>query len=178
MDSENNNNNNNNTLIENPEALIDFFNGLTQKHTEFAQHIDNQASILIGLNTAIFAFIASGLAKMGGVTPLYFVVLIFFSVLSGVLALLAVHPPSFMRKRGQRESFLLYNKKISSFQSDEYLIELKKILIDTDKLINEFGLEVYNIAKYYYRPKRTLFTYSRNVFLAGLIMSFILFLLH
>ncbi len=94
--------------------------------------------------------------------------------ISALVALFAVHPPRFMRKRGQKES-LLYNKNISSFSSfKEYAQEIKKVTTDKDAMIEQYAIEIYNLARYYYNPKRKLFHLSRNILIIGFILFMIL----
>lgn len=144
-----------------------FLNGVLGKATDVILHFDIQTNILIGISTAISAFAVTNIKNDGAV----FSVLAVFSIISVVFGLYAVHPPKFLRKKGQRES-LLYNKKISKFKnSTEYAKELKKIIDDKNSLIDEYSNEIYNIYKYHYRPKRSLFKISRNFLIIGILVS-------
>ncbi len=164
-------NQNQNDPIKDPKAVVHFLTGLAEKHSAFARHIDNQANILIGLSTGIFVLVANQVLN-SKTMPLYFFTAMIFSALSAIMGLLTVHPPKFMRKKGQKESVMLYNKAISSFKSpEEYAEKLKNLFNNQNELFHEFGLEIFNLSKYYYRPKRTLFVYSRNLLIAGIIIS-------
>ncbi|MDD2935119.1 MAG: hypothetical protein PHX25_01455 [Candidatus Pacebacteria bacterium] len=152
--------------------------GVSEKHVSFAQHIDRQTNVLISLSTGVFVLVASHILRTGD-SSFKLIIPLIFSAISGVLSLYAIHPPKFMRKRGQKESLLVYSKKIASFKNPgTYVRELKKVLNDEnkDRLIEEIGTDIYNITKYYYRPKRKLFVYARNVFMSGIITSTLLFL--
>jgi len=137
----------------------------------FSQHVDTQSNILIGVSTAIFAFAAT---KFGAHREfLFFDILGFFSALSAIFALLATHPPKFVRKKGQAES-LMYNKKIVEFSSPaKYEHELSGIMATKEKITQQYATEIYNMYKYYYRPKRELYKISRNTLLLGIFLSFI-----
>lgn len=149
------------------ESNLAFLNGILSKATEVILHFDIQTNILIGISTAISAFAVSNIKN----NEVVFSVLSVFSIISVVFGLYAVHPPKFLRKRGQRES-LLYNKKISNFKnSTEYSKELKKVIDDKNSLIDEYSNEIFNIYKYHYRPKRYLFKISRNFLIIGIIAS-------
>ena len=151
-----------------------FLSGILQKSENFARHIDNQTSILIGLSSAIFILSISQIMDRPNSILFPFVVLSLFSLASALIAIFALIPPRFLRKRGQKES-LLYNKKISNFcSSGEYEKELAKACRDLDKIIHEYATEIYNLSKYYYQPKRCLFKHSRRVLLAGIILSLIM----
>src|SRR3990167_7052656 len=139
-------------------ATIRFLNGILEKRDTFARHIDSQVQILIGLSSATFLFSGSNLLGT-------------FAALAALVGLLAIHPPRFMRKRGQNES-LMYNKKISSFaSSSKYEEELRRVVGDQDALIKQYSIEIYNLSKYYYQPKRKLFRISRNLYFAGIGLS-------
>lgn len=156
---------------------LNFLNAVLQKSQSFTQHMDNQISILIGLSTAISAFFASQLKNSGGQGSLPLVILTVFPLLSAVTGLFAVHPPRFMRKRNQPES-LMYNKKVIGFASaEEYARELEKTTLSQKEVLEQYAEEIYNLSKYYYRPKRDLFHLSRNILIIGFLASLVVFIL-
>jgi hypothetical protein len=68
-----------------------------------------------------------------------------------------------LRKRNQEES-LMYNKKVSSLKSaNEYAKQLGYSMEDEKNITEQFAIEIYNLCKYCYRPKRELFNLSRNL---------------
>ncbi len=153
-----------------------FLNGVLRKTTSFVQHLDTQINILIGISLGIFIFSASRFPGENGDISLAFLVLTIFSLLSTLVGLFAIHPPKWLRKRGQDES-LMYNKKISNFSSSaEYGDELLNVMSSQEEIVRQYAVELYNISKYYYRPKRNLFHIARRVFLLGIAISFILLL--
>jgi hypothetical protein len=152
-------------------STVRFLSSVLEKTDAFARHIDSQVNILVGISSGIFIFSASKMSQID-ISP--FFVLTIFSGISVIMGLLAIHPPKSLRKRGQAES-LFYNKKIISFSdSDAYFEELNKIVGDSDLIVREFSVEIFNASKYYYRPKRKLFVWSRNSLLLGIILSFLL----
>ena len=97
----------------------------------------------------------------------------FFSALSAIVSLIAIRPPARMVLKGQKQS-LLYTQKISDFSSaKKYAKELREILKCDEDIFNQYATEIYNLSKYYYRPKRKLFAVARNIFLFGVIFSLI-----
>jgi hypothetical protein len=149
------------------ENSIIFLNSIMGKATGIILHFDTQTNILIGISTAISAFAISNIKDGSAI----FSTLAFFSIISLAIGLYAVHPPKFLRKKGQRES-LLYNRKISGFKdSREYAEEIKKTIDNKDSIIEEYSNEIYNIYKYHYRPKRVLFKISRDFLIAGILIS-------
>jgi hypothetical protein len=142
---------------------------------ESVRHLDHQINIVIGISAAIFVLSASIFEKEHGSVPLFFVMI--FAGASALVGLLAVHPPRGMRKRGQSES-LLYRKKIEEFDSPKAYAEAVKEAMNAPKKIEEeYATEVYNLCKYYYRPKRKLFHLSRKLLFAGIALSLLTFLI-
>ncbi|MDD5068905.1 MAG: hypothetical protein PHS53_01710 [Candidatus Pacebacteria bacterium] len=139
------------------------------------QHLDTQTNILIGVSSALFVFSASII--FSNKNFIFFLILSFFSGISAIIGLYAIHPPKKSRKKGQKES-IIYNKEIASFSSGEkYEKVLKERMLDLDKAFSEYALETYNVARYYYRPKRALFKAARNVLLTGIILCTLTFII-
>ena len=149
-------------------------NMVLEKNEKMVQHLDSQINILIGLSSAVFIFSTSRVLNSAEPTP--FIFLATFSALGALCGLFAVHPPKFMRKRGQTES-LMYNKKITEFGSAEgYKKELSSLIGDQKAIVEQYANEIFNLSTYYYRPKRELFKFSRNLLLLGVLMSVALLL--
>lgn len=159
------------------EVTFFFLSSVLQKAENFARHMDNQTNVLVGLSSGLFILSVSQIKaeNMAFFVPL--LVLAIFSLFAALVAVFALIPPKFMRKKGQKES-LLYNKEIVSFNlSEQYKKELKKVCLDLNKIIDEYSLEIYNICRYYYRPKRRLFKLSRLFLCSGISISFFVLLL-
>ena len=162
-------------IIDDNGALVDFFEGVKNKAISFVLHFDSQANILIGINTAIIG-ISLTIINSGRFTPPLSVI-VFFSFCSLICALYSIHPPRFMRKRGQSES-LFYNKKINSFPNAEaYAAAVKEMLNNKDEFILNYTTEIYNLYKYSYRPKRDLFKIARNFLITGIMLGLLLFII-
>ncbi|PIP28207.1 MAG: hypothetical protein COX29_02445 [Candidatus Moranbacteria bacterium CG23_combo_of_CG06-09_8_20_14_all_35_22] len=158
------------------QAVVAFLDGLSNKIIERTRNVDSQCNVIIGLSTGIFILAINEVMNSDHL-HITLSLIAFFSALSAIISLLAIRPPSFMVKKGQEES-LLYSKKIADFESArEYSIELKKILKKDQDIFQHFSIEIYNLSKYYYRPKRKLFEISRNIFLFGVIFSLIILFL-
>lgn len=174
------NNKNFNNSQQNFEMTVGFLKTILDKTISFVRHIDNQIQILLGISLAIFIFCANQLNSEVGGKELYLLVLAFFSIVATLFGLFAIHPPGFMRKRGLKESLgsLMYNKKITGFpSSQEYYNEIQKIAQNPEEIIRQYSTEIYTLLKYYYSPKRRLFHFTRDIFLIGLILSFLLLVL-
>ena len=137
--------------------------------SESVRHLDHQINIVIGISAAIFVLAVSMFEKESESIALFFIMI--FAGSSALVGLLAVHPPRAMRKRGQPES-LLYRKKIEGFTSPkEYERAVQEAMITPEKVSEQYATEVYNLCKYYYRPKRKLFHISRKLLFVGIALS-------
>lgn len=146
-----------------------FLEELIEKSYQFVLNLDSQTNILVGVSSAIFLFSVSRFLEV--TQDVTFLVLAVFAAASALVGLFAIHPPRFMRKRGQEES-LMYHKHIVGFRSPkEYARELLKVIGNKNRITEEFATEIYNVSKYYYRPKRKLFHLARNLLLLGILAS-------
>jgi len=153
------------------ETTFFFLSSVLQKSENFARHMDNQTSILVALSSGLFILSVSQIKPESINFSLSLLILALFALSSALVAIFALIPPRFMRKKGQKES-LLYNKEIVSLSSaDQYAKELKEIASNLDNIIDQYALEIYNICRYYYRPKRRLFKISRELLCSGIFVS-------
>lgn len=158
------------------QAVIGFLEGSMGKIIDSTRNVDNHCNVLIGLSTGIFALSLNEILQTENF-HLTLMIIAGFSALSSVIALCAIRPLRFMVKRGQEES-LLYPRKISSFKSaKEYSRKLMKVLETDDDIFYQYSIEIYNLSKFYYQPKRKLFAASRNIFLLGVVSSLFTLLL-
>ncbi len=158
------------------QAVVAFLDGLSSKIIERTRNIDTQSNILVGLGTGIFILAINEIMSTNHF-HVTLTLVAFFSALTAIIALCSIRPPGIMVKRGQEQS-LLFTQKIADFPSaKKYSLELKKILKRDEEIFHQYSIEIYNLSKYYYRPKRKLFAIARNVFLLGVFSSLILLFL-
>jgi len=159
------------------EAVVMFLNSILEKADEYSRHVDNQINILVGLCTAIFVFCAAQIQTFGFANSAYWTVLGLFSVTAAIVGLFGLHPPRFISKHGQKESYM-YSKNIANADSaKEYAEKLAEIVKSEDKITEQYSIEIYNVYKYYYRPKRSFFKASRSVLITGLLTTSLLFII-
>jgi hypothetical protein len=152
------------------EAVVIFLDGLVNRIVNSTRNVDTQCSVLIALNTTILALSLTAMAQNDRF-HLALLCLAVGTTLSAVLALCAVRPPKFLVKDGPEEG-LMYTKRIVRYESaKEYSKDLIKILRHDEELFHHYAMEIYNLSKYYYRPKRNLYSISRNIFLLGIIFA-------
>lgn len=159
---------------ENLSTKIRLLGMILNKTDGFVRHLDAQTNILLGINSAVFVFSASQI-KNNGDWSIFFIVVYLFSSAASLISLMAIHPPKFMRKRNQKES-LMYNKKVAHMKSShDYAKKIEAMLKSEDEMREQFAIEIYNLCKFYYRPKRKLFNLSRNVLLSGILAGILAF---
>lgn len=157
------------------EAVVSFLIGAIDKANSMVQHIDDQTNILTGVGTAIFVFAAARYDSAGN--KLVFLLLGTFAALSAITSLFALHPPRFMRKKGQAES-LIFPSNIARMSSvDSYVIAIAETVRSQAKVVEECSTELYNISRYYYLPKRKLYRIARNLLMFGIIIALVTFVL-
>jgi hypothetical protein len=72
----------------------------------------------------------------------------------------------------------MYSKNIANADSaKEYAEKLAEIVKSEDKITEQYSIEIYNVYKYYYRPKRSFFKASRSVLITGLLTTSLLFII-
>lgn len=152
-----------------------FLDSIAEKRHAAARHLDTQTNVIVGVSMAVSLFSLTRILE--GESRVSFLILAAFSALAALLGLFAIHPPWFMRKRGQIES-LMHSKHVAAFpHSDGYHKELKEVLEDEQKIVEQYAREIYNVSKYYYRPKRKLFHWARDMLLLGVVISIIAFVI-
>jgi len=168
---------NNAKCINDDQVTINFLEGLSNKIIDITHTVDSHANVMIGINTGIFVLVVSQLFKTDTL-KITMGVVAFFSMISAFCAMLAIRLPRFFTKRYPHEESLLHAPRISKFNSaDIYAEELQKILANEDETFRQYSLEVYNLSKYYYLPKRRMLAWSRYFFVFGVMASGLFLLL-
>lgn len=158
-----------------PGAAIRFLNYIANKVTTLIAAIDTQVNILVGTSAAIFVFATSRVA--GENTSFSSLILSIFAGLATIICLLAVHPPRIFRGRQGAEGLMNIHGIEKYADEAAYAKELKKVVEDKDKIVDQYSFEIYKRAKYYYRPKRRLYRLARNILLLGIIFGLLGYLI-
>ncbi|MEA3323054.1 MAG: DUF5706 domain-containing protein [Patescibacteria group bacterium] len=149
---------------------MSFLNNLSEKIIDVTHTVDTHANIMIGINTAIFAFVVSKLFEVDTLRITMGIVAI-FSACSALAAVSATRLPHFFSKT-KHEKSILHAPRIAQFNSaNEYAGALKKMTQSKDETFRQHALEVYNMSKYYYLPKRRMLAWSRYFFVFGVMLS-------
>ncbi len=152
---------------------LEYLKSTLDRVVSFSEHLDTHISVLIGFSSAIFLF---SLSQISSRLNLVYLVMAIFSAAASIIAIFAIRPFRSMRKRGQAES-ILYRKNIVGFDDPRTFARMLPRVIDDRKYgYQQFGIEIYNMLKYYYQPKKYLFYLARKVFLLGLCLSLVILL--
>lgn len=160
------------------EEIDDVFvlNEILHKINGNTEHIDIQINNLVILSSALFAFSATGFLSSNSAVHFYLLILALFSSLAAITGLFALNPPAFLDQRGQKGS-KFYTHGIANYKSpEEYSEAIKTMLADKKKTVEQYALEIYNLSKFSYLPKRNLFNLSKNLLIVGFFLSFVLFM--
>lgn len=151
-------------------TTLSFLEGLTKKVIDAAHTVDSHANVMVGINTGIFVLVISKLFEIDTLRLTMGVVAI-FSAFSAIAAVFAIRLPRFFGHK-EREKSILHTQRIAEFGSAEsYADELQKMLGDDREIFRQHALEAYNLSRYYYIPKRRMLTYSRMLFIFGVMAS-------
>ena len=155
---------------------LQFLNELANKIIDATHTVDYHANVMIGINTAIFAFVVSKLFEADSL-KLTMGIVAMCSAASALFAISATRLPRFFIKT-KHEKSILHAPRVAEFESaDAYAKRLDKMLQSKDDVFRQHSLEVYNLSKYYYLPKRRMLTWSRYFFMFGVILSSLFLLL-
>jgi hypothetical protein len=158
------------------QAVVAFLEGTSAKIIDSTRNVDNHTNVLLGLSMGVFALSINELMTASHLHMTLTAVAI-FSGISSAVALLSIRPPRFLIKKGQEES-LMYTRKIAAFKSHkEYAKALREILTSDEKIFHQYAKEIYNLSRFYYIPKRKMFSLSRNIFLFGVVAALFFMLL-
>ncbi|MFH0873505.1 MAG: hypothetical protein V1846_01545 [Candidatus Komeilibacteria bacterium] len=155
---------------------LEFLKSNLERVISFTEHLDTHIAILIGFTSSIFIFSLTQITNQA-FSSIYQTLAI-FSATATIIAILAVRPPSLLRKQGQIES-LLYRKKMISFDSADQLAKLlPRIIEDKAYGYREFARETYNMIRYYYRPKKYFFYLARTIFMIGVLVAVVMLVVY
>lgn len=163
-----------NDEITDDEAIAKYLSTIIEKTMLMVQSLDTQINVTIGIASAAFAFASTQFLATHNIS---YLIASIFAALSAIASLLAVHPPTFFRKRVkgyEKKKNSLFAKSIAEYPSStEYAVELLKTVRSRKNIMEQCAIDIYNISTYYYIPKRKLFRLSRNLFMTGVVISVI-----
>jgi hypothetical protein len=148
---------------------ITFVSDLLSKQNEIRNMLDMRANIIIGFNSALIVFFVTRFQDTVGNSIVFLIPVLAFGV-SLALAIVALKPPRFMAKKGQKES-LFYHHYIDSMALDEYQKNVYEAMGDENKIYNAYITETYNLTKYSNIPRKVYLYLAIRALIYGIILS-------
>ncbi len=157
-------------LIDDLQGKAGFLQGLTEKIIEATRAVDNHANVMVGINTALFALVITILFQVEHMKATLGIIAL-FSAASAIAAAFAIRLPHLLANTCHPES-LFYVRHIASYPSaDAYATQLRAAITDDEVFFRHYAREMYNLSTYYYIPKRRMLTWSRYLFVFGVVAS-------
>lgn len=149
-------------------SKVTFLDSLLDKQTEIRSMLDVRANIVIGFNSALIVILASTNEGKLAHNPLI-LTLLGILILSLGLAIVALKPPHFSTKKGQKES-LFYHHYINGKSIEDYRKEIHGALKNKEDIFNAYITEVYNMTCYSNIPRKAYLYASIKVLIYGVLL--------
>jgi predicted metal-dependent HD superfamily phosphohydrolase len=160
------------------------FKTTSQNHTLLSQIADSKANILLSVNAIIISISLSTLIpKLDSPTNAHLIIptfiLLVFSVVSIIFAILSTRPKvtsgSFTREDiAQRKANLLFFGNFHKMPYEEYEWAMNEVMKDPEYLYNSMIKDLYYLGLVLKR-KYTLLRITYNIFMVGIVLSFLAF---
>ncbi len=144
---------------------------------QLSQMADQKANLLMGTTFVIFT-ITLGQMKNGSHPPAALVILGAAAFLSALLAVMAVLPSTKVPPRSTGPANLLFFGSFSQLSEDEFIALMMKTVETHEGVFEAFAHDIYQNGRVLARKKYRLLGYAYKVLVAGLVLSFIAFVLH
>ncbi len=139
-----------------------------------SQMADQKASILMGATFLVFT-VAIGQASKGGHAALPLLVLGAFALVAACFAVAVVMPSIRSRHPPGERSNLMFFGDISQFTEDEYIERALESLADEEAMFRMMFRDVWQNGQVLQHKKYRLLGHAYRSFLAGLIVSAVVF---
>ena len=143
-------------------------------HVSLSQMADQKASILMGATFVIFT-IAIGQSKAPGGAPIALMILGGFAFFAAMFTVLAVLPVT--RAKPGEPTNLLFFGSFSQLEQEEYVDRLVDVLGSEEAMYRAMARDIYQNGRVLEGKKYRLLGYAYRIFLVGLTVSFIAFLI-
>jgi len=154
-----------------PPNMVNVLRTAQQVHTHLGQMADQKANMLLAATFVVFTIT---LGQVRQVThPLPLLLLGAGAFFSAIFAVLAVAPATHFKTGGRIN--LLFFGSFSQLTEEEYLDRVVAELEDEDSAFRMMARDIYQNGAVLERKKYRLLGYAYRIFLAGLVASFIAF---
>ena len=158
-------------------GLQTLFRTLSRNHYNLIKMIDNKASILLTINSIIISIIlgASFMIKDADIDHInsHAIVIFRFSIVSMVIALIAMLPHKYKNTKESGHKGSLYAGNYSKLSIEEYRNEMQRIMTNGHSIYNEMIDDLYYLGKAI-NIKHKLLIASFVVFICGLLFAIVI----
>jgi hypothetical protein len=155
-----------------PPNAIHMVRTTQQAHYQLSQMADQKASILMGATFVIFTVAVSQSRDYYAPAPL--LILGAFAFATAVLSMLAILPKTHPQRAG--EVNLLFFGSFAGLRRDEYIDALLATMASDEEVYRTMANDIWQNGQVLARKKYRLLGYAYRVFLVGLTLSFLSFL--
>lgn len=147
-------------------SKVTFMGHLLDKQVEIRNTLDLRTSIVIGFDSALIAFVATGFHDKIFSSPFLMGILGVF-IVSLLFAIIALKPPHYQTQKGQHES-IFYHHYIERKDMEDYRKEIHDTLKDEQKIYDAYITETYNLTKYSNIPRKLYLYLSIKTLIYGI----------
>lgn len=144
---------------------------------QLSQMADQKASLLMGATFVVFT-ITVGQLKAGGYMPAALLILGAAAFLAALLAVMAVLPSTKVPPKADGPGNMLFFGSFTQMDEDDFVEMVLNTVTDSDAVYAAFAHDIYQNGRVLARKKYRLLGYAYRVMVAGLVVSFLAFLLH
>lgn len=153
-------------------SAIQLLRTMQQHHVQLSAMADQKASILIGATFVVFTIIIG--QSQGKAISAPFLVLALSSFVASSLGVLSILP-SIQTKLGANPNFMFFGA-FAKLSESEFVEEMAPVLADQQHAHRTMLRDIYQNGLVLQRKKYRYLSYAYRVFLAGLIVTFVLFM--
>ncbi|WP_419825922.1 Pycsar system effector family protein [Sphingomonas sp.] len=157
----------------NPANAFHMVRTTQQAHYQLSRMADQKASILMGATFVIFT-VAVSQSRDGEVAPAPLLILGAFAFATAVLSILAILPKTHPQRAG--EVNLLFFGSFAGLRRDDYIEALLDTMASDEEIYRTMANDIWQNGQVLSRKKYRLLGYAYRVFLVGLTLSFLAFL--
>jgi hypothetical protein len=151
-----------------PGDKIRFLTDILRKQIDLRNQLESRANVTMGFSATIVAFTMNYFLQ--GKETIGSVIIMFASMLAILSSLFSLKPPKLFSRKGQKQS-VFYHTAISSVEPDKYIASLQKITSNEKTVIEQYGLEIYNLTKHSIHYKKLFAHLAIQILVVGLIVG-------
>jgi len=162
-----------------PRGIQTLFRTLSRNHYQLLKMVDTKASIILTINSIIISLLMGALYILSdserAILTIGAKILINFSLISMVFALIAMLPHRYLGKRFKKSGYKgsLYAANFVDQSLDEFKVEFERIMNNGKSVYDEMVTDLYFLGKSINR-KQLMLIIAVFIFLIGLMATFVI----